>query len=98
MPMRRTLIAVAAFVGLFSVTQTPAHAQYISKYNPYRAFNTSGVNYGSQQLQYEHDRVYGRNAYAYRSAYRGWYSGRPYTQRVYRSGWYDQRVYTSSCR
>ena len=95
--MQRTLIAAAVIAGLFSLTQTSAHAQYISKYNPYRAFNTSGVNYGSQRLQYEHDRRYG-SGYSYRSAYGGWYSGRPYSQRVYRSGWYDQRVYTSSCR
>ena len=96
--MHRTLIAAAVIASLFSLTPMPAHAQYISKYNPYRAFNTSGVNYGSQRLQYEHDRVYGSNGYAYRSAYRGWNSGRPYSQQVYRSGWYDQRIYTSRCR
>lgn len=95
--MRRTLVAVAAIVGLFSVIQTPAQAQYISRYNPYRAFNTSGVNYGSQRLQYQYNNMYGYPGYGYRSAYRGWNMGPVYSQQVYRSGWYP-RVYANSCR
>jgi hypothetical protein len=103
--MRKTLVAMAAIIGLFSLVQTPAHAQYISKYNPYRAFNTSGVNYGSQRLQYQYNHMYGSGygyggygypAYGYRSGYRG-YASPVYSQQVYRSGWYP-RYYTNSCR
>jgi hypothetical protein len=103
------LIAAAAVVGLFCLAQTPAQAQYISPYNPYRAFNTTGVNYGSQRLQQQYNRMYGpaygysyggygygSPVYGYRSAYGG-YGSPVYSQQGYRNGWYP-RYYSNSCR
>jgi hypothetical protein len=48
---RRSSLA-AALVALVVLTQPgPADAAPISRSNPYRSFNISGVNYGSQRWE-----------------------------------------------
>lgn len=52
--MIRCLLVVTAFAAFFAVSQ-PAQAQ-ISRNNPYRSFNLTGVNYGSMQWEAKHKR------------------------------------------
>ena len=50
--MIRYCIALATFAALVAFAQ-PSEAQ-ISRNNPYRSFNISGVNYGSMQWERAH--------------------------------------------
>lgn len=55
-----------AILGLFVVASiagaaSTGSANPVSKYNPYRSFNASGVNYGS--MKWERDHRYCRSAY-----------------------------------
>ena len=52
--MVRYWFVLAAFAALFAVSR-PAEAQ-ISRNNPYRSFNLTGVNYGSMQWEAKHKR------------------------------------------
>jgi hypothetical protein len=61
--IRLSLIAVAVALALSSSSTTAA--QPISPHNPYRSFNISGVNYGSQQWERAHRG--NRGHYHYRS-------------------------------
>jgi hypothetical protein len=51
--MRRlVLFAIMLLVGVCMASE--ASAQPVSRNNPYRSFNISGVNYGSQRWEREH--------------------------------------------
>jgi hypothetical protein len=54
--MRRAVLSLCAlFVVVLAVSSgSVAEAQPISRNNPFRSFNLSGVNYGSQQWEREH--------------------------------------------
>lgn len=52
--MVRYWLLLATFALLFAYSQ-PAQAQ-ISRNNPYRSFNLTGVNYGSMQWEAKHKR------------------------------------------
>jgi len=52
--MTRYCLLLAAFAA-FLVLAQPAEAQ-ISRNNPYRSFNLTGVNYGSMQWEAKHKR------------------------------------------
>jgi hypothetical protein len=52
--MIRYTIALAALLAIAAFT-TPAEAQ-ISRNNPYRSFNLTGVNYASMQWERSHRR------------------------------------------
>lgn len=56
--MVRYSLLLAAF-ALVVVFARPAEAQ-ISRNNPYRSFNLTGVNYGSMQWQAKHKRQTGK--------------------------------------
>jgi hypothetical protein len=51
--MTRTIILALSIVAAASIVNVAA-AQPISRNNPYRSFNISGVNYGSQRWEREH--------------------------------------------
>lgn len=55
--MIRSLVIVLAVLAVGSIVDAAA-AQPVSRQNPYRSFNISGVNYGSQQWErrYHHGR------------------------------------------
>jgi hypothetical protein len=53
--MLRTLIAVLLSLAVVGTFGAPP-AQAISRNNPYRSFNVSGVNYGSMQWELKHGR------------------------------------------
>ncbi len=57
--MKRLILAAVAAAGIVTFTGQ-AQAQHVSRNNPYRAFNHTGVNYGAQQLERQ----------SYRSGYR----------------------------
>jgi hypothetical protein len=66
--MHRIAIAAVVLVALAVVAQTnSASAAIISRNNPYRSFNVSGVNYASMQWQ----RKYGNS-----NAGKNWSNGR----------------------
>jgi hypothetical protein len=46
--------AAAVILGVVLAGPTAAPGQQISKNNPYRSFNISGINYGSMQWEKEH--------------------------------------------
>lgn len=55
--MKNTYSSVLLIVtALIACGSAPAHAQPISRDNPFRSYNLSGVNYGSQQWERDHKR------------------------------------------
>lgn len=52
------LLSMVCLIGLTA----SANAGPISLQNPYRSYNLSGINYGSQQWERDHARVQGSNA------------------------------------
>jgi hypothetical protein len=98
------LCTVAAFVVSAA---NMAQAQHISRNNPYRAFNQTGVNYGAQQWERQMG-GYGASGYSsgytsvapqtygYSSGYRGWNTGVSGYQSGYRS-WNSGATY-GNCR
>ena len=69
---RRLLIAIVLTSGLVLVGSADAGIK-ISRNNPYRSFNTSGVNYGSMQWERTHPyNPFPNQNYRYRSAYRAY--------------------------
>lgn len=52
--MRTLLFGLVLVAGMLLVSGRSADAQVISRNNPYRSFNVSGVNYGSMQWQKQH--------------------------------------------
>lgn len=61
------LFVVAAVVGMSSSSE----AARISRNNPYRSFNVSGINYGSQNWERTHGRRSSSQNYRYSSHFRG---------------------------
>jgi hypothetical protein len=66
--MIRYCIALATFAALAAFAQ-PAEAQ-ISRNNPYRSFNLTGVNYASMQWESSHRRGTNKSWSANRSSRR----------------------------
>lgn len=62
------MLVVAASIGM----SASSNAGTTSRYNPYRSFNASGINYGAQQWERTHThRSHSHNAY-FRHAARGY--------------------------
>ena len=59
--MFRTLVASLTLLGVLSAGDF-SQAQPVSRQNPYRSFNISGVNYGSQRWERRH---HGRSAWSH---------------------------------
>lgn len=51
---RSTFLALLLVAAIGSVTAQPAAAITIRRNNPFRSFNTSGVNYGSMRWEKTH--------------------------------------------
>ncbi|MGD9633031.1 MAG: hypothetical protein AB7G28_15565 [Pirellulales bacterium] len=70
--MIRFLAAATLYMSaLFVVSANTAQAGVISRNNPYRSFNISGVNYGSMQWERKHGRQSGKAWSGSRANYRG---------------------------
>jgi hypothetical protein len=52
--MRSLILGLVIAAATLLVSGRSADAQVISRNNPYRSFNVSGVNYGSMQWQKQH--------------------------------------------
>ena len=51
---RKALLSVVVLAGSMILAASSAQARLTSPYNPYRSFN-SGVNYGAQQWERDHN-------------------------------------------
>jgi hypothetical protein len=69
---RRLFVALVLTTGLVVIGSADAGIK-ISRNNPYRSFNLSGVNYGSMQWEKQHPyNPFPNRNYSYRRAYRGY--------------------------
>lgn len=59
--MRSIFTCALLTVALLFASAASADAQVISRYNPYRSFNVSGVNYGSLQWEKQNRRSWSSN-------------------------------------
>ena len=59
--MRRIVLALALLLAPGFIST--ASAQPISRQNPYRSFNITGINYGSQQWERQHHGRYSNWGY-----------------------------------
>lgn len=60
LPLRLSICLAALFV----VGASRAEAQMPSLMNPYRSYNLSGINYGSQQWERDHAKQHGQQQVA----------------------------------
>ena len=51
---RKFALSLVVFAAAHALDARPADAAPISRGNPYRSFNISGVNYGSQRREMTH--------------------------------------------
>jgi hypothetical protein len=69
--MLRPLFVLFVFTVGMALIQSASADIKISRNNPYRSFNTSGVNYGSMQWEKQHpNNPWPNKNYRYRSGYR----------------------------
>jgi hypothetical protein len=69
--MTRKLVLFLAVLTIAALSDPPsAQAVRISRQNPYRSFNISGINYGSMQWERQHRRQATQNRQTRR---RGWF-------------------------
>lgn len=67
---RRLLVALVLTTGFVVIGSADAGIK-ISRNNPYRSFNLSGVNYGSMQWEKQHpNNPFPNRNYRYQSGYR----------------------------
>lgn len=82
--MTRKLVLFLAVLAIAVLSDPPsAQAIRISRNNPYRSFNISGINYGSVQWERQHRRQATQNRQTHR---RGWFG-----QGWSRHGWSRRR-------